>query len=946
MSMERFAEAEEFIEKAVKLNQSSEASFYNYGIILKRLGKVALAKLQFDRALQLNSKVYETWNSRGTVLNDLKQYNQAVSDFDKAISLNPNYYDAFCNKAKSLTAVKRYDDAFSAYDKALALKPDLAEAWLGRGNVFVELRRYDEAFAAYDKALALSPDLAEAWLGRGYVFAELKRYEEALVAYDKALALKLDWVEAWLGRGYVFVELKRYDEAFAAYDKALALSPDLAEAWLGRGKSFAELKRYDEALAAYGKALALKPDLAEAWLNRGNVFAELKRYDEALPAYGKALALKLDLVEAWLGRGYVFVELKRYDDAFAAYDKALALKPNLADAWFGRGKVFVELKRYDEALAAYGKVLAHKPAEAWLNRGHVFGELRRYDEAFAAYDKALLLKPDLAEAWLGRGNVLAELKRYDEAFAAYDKALALKPDLAEAWLSRGYVFGELKRYDEALAAYDKVLALKPAEAWIGRGYVFAELKRYDEAFAAYDKALALKPDSSGAETTRLHCKMHLCDWSNFTAECEQLISLVKNKKFVEPFSFIAISTSREDQLTNAKLWISEKYRASAQPIRSGEIYNHNKIRVGYVSADFREHPVSYLMAGICECHDKTQFEITAISIGPDDNSKLRNRLKNAFDYFFDGSVLSDDEIAHRIKQNEIDILVDLNGFTQGARTGIFARRPSPVQVNYLGFPATMGADYIDYIIADGMLVPQSHQQDYSEKIVYLPNSYLINEKRAISEKVFSRADMGLTDNGFVFCCFNTSYKILPGVFDCWMRIINKVEGSVFWLPESSETTARNLRMEAKARGIDPRRLVFAKKLPAYPDYLARYRVADLFLDTLPYNAHSTASDALWAELPVLTQLGEAFAGRVAASLLRAVGLPELITTTQQAYEELAVELATNPERFAAIKGKLAEKRLTTTLFNTKLFTSHIEEAYSTMYGRHQAGLPPGHIYIS
>jgi predicted O-linked N-acetylglucosamine transferase (SPINDLY family) len=308
--------------------------------------------------------------------------------------------------------------------------------------------------------------------------------------------------------------------------------------------------------------------------------------------------------------------------------------------------------------------------------------------------------------------------------------------------------------------------------------------------------------------------------------------------------------------------------------------------------------------------------------------------------------LSDDEVARRIRQNEIDILVDLKGFTRDARTGIFAHRPAPIQVNYLGYPGTMGGNFIDYIIADQTLIPLLHQQDYSEKIVYLPNSYQVNDrKRAISEKAFSREELGLPHDGFVFCCFNNSYKISPEVFDCWMGIIKNVKGSVLWLLEISEPATCNLRMEAKARGIDPDRLVFAKKLPA-PDHLARHRLADLSLDTLPYNAHTTASDALWAGLPVLTQIGETFAGRVAASLLNAIGLHELIATTARQYEEIAIELAINPEKLAAIKTKLANNRLSTPLFDTQLFTRHIENAYEAMYERHRMRMPPDHIYVS
>ena len=734
-------------------------------------------------------------------------------------------------------------------------------------------------------------------------FKQVLRHEPTHVATLNLLSILL-------------THLKRFAEAEPYIKKAMELTPNSDATLYNYGIILKSLNRPAEALERFTHALSINPNLAETWNNRGTILNELKRYDEAIADFNKAIALNQGYAEAYANSGKSLNLLERYEEASAAYDKALAINPDLVEAWIGRGGSCTELKHYDEALAAY--------------------------------DKALTIKPDLVEASLGRGDVLSHLKRYNEALAAYAKALFIKPDQEYAWLGRGNICTELRHYDEALTAYAKALSIKPdlENAWIGRGNALMYSQRHDEALAAYDRALSLKPGSPGVESLRFLCKMNVNDWSNFRDECEHLILGVKNNKAnTNPFSLIAISASREDQLKCAKLWIDENYRASAKPLWIGEIYTHDRVRVGYVSADFRQHAISFLMAGMFECHEKTQFEITAISIGPDDGSELRNRVKNAFADFVDGRLLSDDEIAHRIRQKEIDILVDLNGFTQDARTGIFVRRPAPIQVNYLGYPGTMGARYIDYIIADRTLVPQSHQQDYSEKIVYLPHSYQVNDrKRAISEKPLSREDVGLPRDGFVFCCFNNSYKILPDVFDSWMRIVKKVEGSVLWLLETNETATRNLRKEVKARGIDPERLIFAKRLRA-ADHLARHRLADLFLDTRPYNAHTTASDALWAGLPVLTFLGETFAGRVAASLLNAIGLPDLITTTLEAYEQLAFDLATHPEKLLAIKRKLAENRDTTPLFDTKLFTKHIEAAYTMIYERYQNGLAPDHIII-
>jgi protein O-GlcNAc transferase len=646
----------------------------------------------------------------------------------------------------------------------------------------------------------------------------------------------------------------------------------------------------------------------------------------------------------------VLMAMARYGEAEEFIRTAVKLDQSSDVSFYNYGIILKGLGRPREALEQFSFALRLKPdvSETWNNRGTAFNDLREYQNAISDFDKAIALHQNYAEAYANKGKSLGFLKRYNDALSAYDKALAVKPNLAEALLGRGNIFAELKRYDEAFSAYDKALALKPdlPEAWLGRGNIFAELKRYDEAFSAYDKALLLKPDLDSAEGDRLHSKMRLCDWTNLTLECEHLLSSVSNLKTnTSPFALLAISTSPEDQLKCAKLWVNKQYRRSGKPFWDGKIQKHKRIRVAYVSADFHQHATAYLMAGVFELHDRSRFELTAISIGPPDTSEMRQRLKASFDHFIDARLFSDDDIASLVRDAEIDILVDLKGFTLGARTGIFARCPAPILVNYLGYPGTMGAEYMDYLVADHTVVPETAQDHYTEKIVYLPDSYQANDtKRTISGKLFTRTECGIPESGFVFCCFNDNYKIVPEVFDCWMRILHQVNDSVLWLLESNVVAASNLRKEAAARGIDAERLIFAPFIPL-ADHLARIRLADLFLDTLPYNAHTTASDALWAGVPVLTQIGKTFAGRVGASLLNAIGLPELITSTRQKYTELAIELAMNPGKFAAIKHTLWQNRLTTPLFNTHLFTRHIEQSYVAMHERYQAGLPPEHIYV-
>jgi len=810
--------------------------------------------------------------------------------------------------------------------------------------------RLVEAAGIYEHLIRRNPKNYDALHLLGTIRASFGKYSEAKTLLERSLASeknKIAYVE-----NYATILFLSHD-----YERAVQICKETINK-NGRTEtlqyvlaiSLYKQRRFNEAINEFSSLLSAYPRHLAGNNEKASALAELGRYDEALSYIENALKINPNYAEALLNKGNVLGKLKRFDDSMLAFKQALKLNPNMPDLQLGIGNIFRELKRYDEAFAAYDKALALKAdlAEAWLGRGNVFTDLKRHDEALVAYDKALALKSDLEGAWFGRGNVFLDLKRYDEACAAYDKALALKSDLEGAWLGRGNVFFDLKRYDEAFAAYDKALALKPdlAEAWLGRGNVFSHLKRYDEAFVAYDKAFAIKPDLVGVEGARLRSKMDSCNWDNFASDCNHLIGSVKsNKTNTLPFVLLEINSSVEDQFNCAELWVQKNYPPAIKPFWAGELYKHDKIRIGYVSADFRQHPVAYLMAGVFECHNKSRFDVVAISIGPKDNSELRQRLERSFDKFIDASALSVDEIATKIKNAEIDILIDLNGFTQNARTEVFARRPAPIQVNYLGYLGTMGAEYIDYIVADRTVIPETQKHLYMEKIIYLPNSFQPTDRqRHISDKIFMRADCGLPQEGFVFCNFNAHYKITPDVFDIWMRILMRVNGSVLWLVAGNPTTESNLKKEALVRGVNAERLIFAPPVPL-PEHQARLRLADLFLDTLPYNAGATASDTLWAGIPLLTCIGDTFVGRMAASVLEAISLPELITTTPEAYERMAVDLATHPEKLAAIRHKLAENRLTTPLFNTRLFTKHIEAAYIAMHERHQAGLAPDHIVI-
>lgn len=627
-------------------------------------------------------------------------------------------------------------------------------------------------------------------------------------------------------------------------------------------------------------------------------------------------------------------------------DRPDILPPDGPDpALLDRAIALHQCGRLAEAERNYLTILERQPDD--FDARHLLGVLRhqqdRDHEALELIGSVLARYPRSAPALSNLGAVLHRLERYQEALEAYDRALTIRPDDAQALYNRGTALKELDRPDEALQCYDRALALKPdfPDALFNRGAVLAGLRRFDAAIASYERALDIEPCHRLAFSGLLDAALHVCDWARTTKiEGRFAAHIVERQSFVEPFALLGISDDPALHLQCARNYVRDTIKVPPQPW-SGEIRRRRgRIRVAYLSADFHRHATAYLAAALFELHNRSQFEVIGVSFGPDDGSAMRARLVRAFDRFHDVRSMSDRDVVELLKSLEIDILVDLKGYTAGCRPGILARRPAPIQVSYLGYPGTMGAEFIDYVIADPIVLPFDQQPFYSEKIVHLPECYQVNDPhRTIAERTPTRQEVGLPDEGFVFCCFNNNYKITAPVFSVWMRLLAAVESSVLWLMGDNGSAANNLRKEAAARGIDPARLAFAGKRPA-AEHLARYRLADLFLDTLPYNAHTTASDALWAGLPVLTCRGTAFAGRVAASLLNAIDLPELATDSLEEYEALALRLAAGPPLLRRLRAKLAENRLSHPLFNADRFRVHIESAYVTMWELRQRGESP------
>lgn len=627
------------------------------------------------------------------------------------------------------------------------------------------------------------------------------------------------------------------------------------------------------------------------------------------------------------------------------YERILADDPDNFGALNLLGTLLRQLGDPDAALRHIDRALAidARLAGSHNNRGNALHDLKRHEEARAAFERALELDPALPEAHNGLGNALRALKRPAEALAAYERAEQLRPDYAEAHCNRGNVLLDLKRFDAAIACYDRALALRPdlIEAHNNRANALNGLGRFEDSARGYARTIELRPDYEFALGTLLHTRMLVCDWEGVSGRlAEMAVRIARDEKVSPLLPVLSLFDSPQLHRAAARRWARSQHPVSdvlgplpARPPAS-------RLRIGYYSADFRDHPVAHLSAGLFEAHDRERFEVFGFYFGPPVEDAMRQRTQAAFDRFVDVRFDSDRDIAMRSRELGIDIAIDLGGYTQDARSGIFSFRAAPLQVGFLGYPGTLGAPFMDYLVADDVVIPPTSREFYDEKIVSLPWFQPNDAARRVSDRVFRRADFGLPDDAFVFCCFNTHYKITPQIFASWMRILHAVPNAVLWLRELRPSGVANLRREAERLGVAPGRLHFAPLLADHAEHLARQRLADLFLDTVPYNAHTTASDALWVGLPVLTQAGRSYAARVGASLLNAVGLPELVVRSASDYEALAIELARDPHRLGALRRRLIEARASAPLFDTVGFTRHFETALEAMAARHRAGLPP------
>ena len=705
--------------------------------------------------------------------------------------------------------------------------------------------------------------------------------------------------------------------------------------------------RLDQAERLYHALLERQPDEVNALHLLAVLRQQQGRAAEAVPLFERALALAPGVAAIHGNYGNALQALARTEAAAEQYRRALALDAGFVDARYNLARLLKETGRFAEAVEAFDAVLAAEPrAVAVLNEaGLALQELGRFEAAAARFRAALALAPDQAELHHNLGNVLYQASDLVGAAASLRQALVLRPGLVETAIALGNVAKAQDRPEAALDCYAQALARAPDHvlARYNLGCVQQALQRHDQAAESFGRVLALAPDHAQAFDGRLTALLQGCDWSRYEADLADVRCRL-GTGMVAPFVTLTLPLSPKEQLAAAQSFVAARC-PPAEPVRRAARPRRERIHLAYLSADFHRHATAFLMAELFERHDRQAFEVTGISFGPDDGSVMRARIAAGFDRFLDLRAESDAAIADRVAALGVDIAIDLKGHTKDNRFGIFAHRPAPLQISYLGYPGTTGAAYIDYVIADPVVLPLDQQPFWTERIVHLPGCYQVNDRhRRIAPESPGRAESGLPAQGFVFCCFNNSYKIAPPVFAVWMRLLAAVPDSVLWLYRDNEIAERRLRAATERLGIDPGRLVFAPPLPLEA-HLARHRLADLFLDTLPYNAHTTASDALWAGLPLVTCRGESFAARVAASLLAALGLDALVTESLDDYEALALRLARDPPQLAALGATLRQAAAVSPLFDGDACRRHLEAAYGLMWQRHCRGEKPSSFHV-
>lgn len=858
---------------------------------------------------------FGAFNILGAANLGLRHLDAAISAYQSAILLNPKLSMAYNNIGTALKLKKNFDEAAAYFTKALEINPNYFEAYNNLGNLLLETLKFAEASEAYRQALLINPQYFNAQLNLGLALQKSGHNGDAIEAYRRARVLDPSNLNTIFQIGYILQQNGRFEEAIEAYQDVLKVNPSIADAFNAIGRVYEKQGFLETACENYENAAKLDPSSPVHYNDWGNALLFLGKTNEAIELFSHALRNNSKYQAAHNNLGNAYKILERFNDAAFAYQRAIEIDPTCASTHNNLGAVL-----YAQGL---------------------------FDAAIPAYQFAIDQDPSLALAQFGMANTLFAQGKHDDAKPFYLKSIEITPDFGEAHNNLGNVLQSQGLLDDALASYQQAVAILPeySDAHYNLGNAFQLLGRLNLAIASYKKAWELRPTFAAAQAQMMHLLQHTCDFRALEDFKDALCSLGTGPEVIPPFAGLSWVDDGTLNLLRSRAWAFRNFKLSAAPTSHRPKVHTGRLRVGYFGADFHNHATLILMAGLLRNHKKEDFEIFCYSYGNSLRDHWTQQTEKDVEHFFDVKEMTDLSIAKLAKSHDLNVGIDLKGYTIHGRTGLFQYRTAPVQMSFLGYPGSLGVDFMDYIIADPVVIPVDHRKFYAEKILYMPHSYQPNDcDRPISEITSERADFDLPEDSFVFCCFNNNYKISQHQWKIWMKLLTAVEGSVLWLLKANKWADDNLRLEMRRFGIDPRRLIFANKLPL-DEHLARHRHADLFLDTFVYNAHTTASDALWAGLPIVTKSGGQFSARVAASLLIAIGLPELAVETDEHYVDLALNLASNPGKLVEIRQKLYKNRFTSPLFDSKRYTRNFESGLQMAYDHYLSGKEPTNIFV-
>jgi protein O-GlcNAc transferase len=898
-------------------------------------------ELTLDEALQ-----------HGVEAHQAGQIQEAYRLYASVLKAQPNHAEANHNVAVLAVSLDKIQEALPFFKTALEANPSIDQFWQSYISALLSLDQVADAQEVLDQAKSKG--------AKGEVFDQLEQKLtvalQSLNKDEKAVTLvappseQLQLITTLYTHGYLEQALSEAKQMLETFPTSVLLN-NIA------GASNAGLLQFDAAINNYKQVLRINPHHADAYYNMGIVQKGRGDLEAAIATYKKAIKIKPDYAEAYYNMGVAQQDQEDLDSALDSYKQAINIKPDYAQAYNNMGNVLNSKRDPEQAVDSFKQAIKHKPdyAQAYNNMGVVLHEEGDLAAAMDSYKQALKIKPNYADAYNNMGLSLNNSGDFEAALDSYKKAVKNNPDYADAYNNMGNTLHSKGDLEAAIQSYKQVLKIKPdhADAYNNMGNSLAGMHDSEAAIQSFVMALKYKPNHPFARAYKLHIQAYICDWVGLQ-EDQHLIPTLgiadEQASSFMMFGMMALEDAPERHRLRSEVYAKSTFKQSPLPLAPKPSQKPKRLRIGYFSGDFQNHPVMYALIEVLEQHNRALFEVYAYSFGPDTSDEIRQRVMRTVDVFNHVKDMDDQTIALLARQDKIDIAIDLTGYTKNGRTGIFAYRAAPVQIAMLGYPGTSGTTFIDYIMTDQTLLPTENQKLFSEKPIYMPYSQCSLEANIpLLDTTPTRLELGLPEEGFVFCAINSTYKITPAEFDIWMRLLRQVDDSVLWLLESNRLARGNLVKEAEVRGVDPKRLVFQPKMvtdaASQQQYLSQFRQADLYLDTFIYGAGSTAANALWAGLPVLTLIGQGMSTRMAASYLNSLGLSELITTTGAAYETLALELSKNPQRLALLKHTLGAACQTAPLFDSALQTKYLENGYQQAYQRYFDDQLPDAIFV-